>query len=189
MIGTTLAHYRITGELGSGGMGEVWRAEDSKLGRQVALKLLPADVAEDPEQFARFEREAKVAREPQSPKHRAFVWAGDGRSRPKNRRGGVSPSRENVESGVGADPRPQAPKTSSPQAPKTWETESSDSSLSLSPTMTQHATMEGVILGTAAYMSPEQARGKKVDRRADVWAFGVVLWEMLTGEKLFEGLQ
>ena len=70
---------------------------------------------------------------------------------------------------------------------KAWETEGGDLNSSFSPTLTQHATLEGVILGTAAYMSPEQARGKKVDRRADIWAFGVVLWEMLTGRKLFEG--
>ena len=73
--GTTLAHYRITAELGAGGMGEVWRAEDTKLGREVALKVLPEEFARDPERMARFEREAKVLASPESPEYCHAVWA------------------------------------------------------------------------------------------------------------------
>jgi serine/threonine-protein kinase len=251
VIGTTLAHYRITGELGAGGMGEVWRATDEKLGREVALKVLPAEFAQDPQRLERFEREAKVLASLNHPNIATLYGL------------------ETVEPGSGSAtdsiPGPRAPSPESspkPQTPslvtflamelvegedlsdrvargpipideaiaialqiaealeaaheqgivhrdlkpanikltddgtvkvldfglaKAWETEAGDSSLSMSPTMTAHATAAGVILGTAAYMSPEQARGKKVDRRADIWAFGVVLWEMLTGRKLFEG--
>jgi len=237
MIGTTLAHYRITGELGSGGMGEVWRAEDEKLDREVALKVLPADVAEDPERLARFEREAKVLASLNHPNIAHLyglesVAAGtdedadsDAGSGPKTflvmelvegedlseriSRGPV-PIDEAIpialqiaealeaahESGiVHRDLKPANIKIRPDGTvkvldfglAKAWETEGGNSNLSLSPTLTQHATAAGVILGTAAYMAPEQARGKPVDRRADIWAFGVVLWEMLTGHKLFEG--
>ncbi len=275
MIGTTLAHYRVTGELGAGGMGEVWRAEDEKLGREVALKVLPADVAEDPERLARFEREAKVLaslnhrniahlygletappchserakrveespearsdtpeigssqRAPQSSGGPSTPLPSDGNSAQDDIRSftflvmelvegedlserisrGPIPMDEAIpialqiaealeaahESGiVHRDLKPANIKLTEDGTvkvldfglAKAWESDHGDSSLSLSPTMTQHATIEGVILGTAAYMSPEQARGKRVDRRADIWAFGVVLWEMLTGAKLFEG--
>jgi len=243
MIGTTLAHYRITAALGAGGMGEVWRATDEKLGREVALKVLPEEFAKDPNRMARFEREAKVLASLNHPNIATLYGLET-----------AIPSGTETETGRGSIPKPQA---SSPTTflamelvegedlserikrgpipvdeavpialqiaealeaaheqgivhrdlkpanikltddgvvkvldfglAKAWETENTDLSSSFSPTITRHATVEGVILGTAAYMSPEQARGKKVDRRADIWAFGVVLWEMLTGHKLFEG--
>ena len=254
MIGTTLAHYRITAALGAGGMGEVWRAQDEKLDREVALKVLPADVAEDPERLARFEREAKVLASLNHPniahlygletvasesgsgsKAGTDAGAGDhskfkiqnskltapavtflvmelveGEDLSERISRGPIPTDEAIpialqiaealesahESGiVHRDLKPANIKIRPDGAvkvldfglAKAWETDAGDSSLSLSPTLTQHATAAGVILGTAAYMSPEQARGKKVDRRADIWAFGVVLWEMLTGRKLFDG--
>ena len=226
--GTRIGEYRILSQLGAGGMGEVWRAEDTKLGREVALKVLPADVANDPDRSARFEREAKVLASLNHPNIATLYGlesvsdadAGtttflamelvEGEELSNRIRRGPIPSDEAVpialqiaealeaahEQGiVHRDLKPAnimitgegAVKVLDFGLAKAWETETADSSLSLSPTMTKHATVEGVILGTAAYMSPDQARGKKVDRRADIWAFGVVLWEMLTGRKLFEG--
>ncbi len=236
MIGTTLAHFRITEKLGAGGMGEVWRATDTKLERDVALKVLPEEFASDAQRFARFEREAKLlasinhgniahlygleSAAPSGP------GEDDGTPRPEIHflamelvvgedlseriTCGPIPTDEAVPIAlqisealeaahdlgiVHRDLKPANIKLSEDGTvkvldfglAKAWETESSDSSLSMSPTMTRQGTIEGVILGTAAYMSPEQARGKRVDRRADIWAFGVVLWEMLTGQRLFEG--
>ena len=223
MIDTNLAHYHITAALGAGGMGEVWRARDTKLGREVALKMLPEDFADDPDRHARFEREAKVLASLNHPniatlhalehlggQHVLVMELVEGEGLDDVIARGPIPIDEAIamalqiaealeaahEAGiVHRDLKPAnirirpdgMVKVLDFGLAKAWETEGGDSSLSLSPTMTRNATMEGVILGTAAYMSPEQARGKKVDRRADIWAFGVVLWEMLTGKKLFEG--
>ncbi len=227
MIGATLAHYRVTAALGAGGMGEVWLAEDEKLGRQVALKVLPEGFAQDPERMARFEREAKVLASLNHPNIATLyglesaISSGtetvflamelvEGEDLSERIKRGTIPVDEAIpialqiaealeaahEAGiVHRDLKPANIKLTEDGVvkvldfglAKAWETESGDSSLSLSPTLTRHATVEGVILGTAAYMSPEQARGKKVNRRADIWSFGVVLWEMLTGRKLFEG--
>ncbi|MCG6948331.1 MAG: protein kinase [Acidobacteria bacterium] len=231
MIGTTLAHYRITAALGAGGMGEVWRATDEKLGREVALKLLPADFASDPERLARFEREAKVlaslnhaniahlygletvrsgADSDASQTTFLVMELVEGEDLSAWIARGAIPIDEAIpiaqqiaealeaahEAGIiHRDLKPANIKLAEDGTvkvldfglAKTWESETGDASLSLSPTMTAHATAAGLILGTAAYMSPDQARGKQVDRRADIWAFGVVLWEMLTGRKLFEG--
>ncbi len=266
MIGTTLAHYRISASLGAGGMGEVWRAEDTKLGREVALKVLPEDFAADPERLARFEREARVLASLNHPNIAHLYgletveadsesgtrdsgeetgWEGDPASPAGSAATGPASSIRHPASGgrvvhflvmelvegeelseriqrgavpideaipialqiaealeaaheqgiVHRDLKPANIKLTSEGVvkvldfglAKAWEDERGDSSLSLSPTLTRHATVEGVILGTAAYMSPEQARGKKVDRRADIWAYGVVLWEMLTGQRLFDG--
>ena len=223
MIGTDLSHYRITAALGAGGMGEVWRAEDTKLGRQVALKMLPEDFADDPDRHARFEREAQVlaslnhaniatlhALEHLDGQHVLVMELVEGEGLDEViARGPIGIDEATTmalqiaealeaahEAGiVHRDLKPAnirirpdgVVKVLDFGLAKAWVTESGDSSLSLSPTMTKNATIEGVILGTAAYMSPDQARGKQVDRRADIWAFGVVLWEMLTGKKLFEG--
>jgi len=251
MIGTTLAHYRIAAALGAGGMGEVWRAEDTKLGREVALKVLPEEFANDPDRMARFEREAKVLASLNHPNIATLYGletaipsgteteTGTGPNSKLKTQNSKLPANagtttflamelvegEDLSERIGRGSIPideaipialqiaEALEAAHEQGivhrdlkpanikltddgvvkvldfglAKAWETETGESSLSLSPTLTRHATVEGVILGTAAYMSPEQARGKKVDRRADIWAFGVVLWEMLTGNKLFEG--
>jgi Tol biopolymer transport system component len=231
VIGETLAHYRITAVIGAGGMGEVYRATDEKLGREVALKVLPEGFAKDPDRMARFEREARVLASLNHPNIATLygletVESGTGTGTGTGtflamelvegeelseliKRGPISVQEampialqiaEALEAAheagiVHRDLKPANIKVTHDGTVKVldfglataWETEGGDSSLSMSPTLTARATAAGVILGTAAYMSPEQARGQKVDRRADIWAFGVVLWEMLIGRKLFDG--
>ncbi len=223
MIGTSLSHYQITAALGAGGMGEVWRATDEKLGREVALKLLPEDFASDPDRHARFEREAEVLASLNHPniatlfglehldgQHVLVMELVEGEGLDDVIARGpveidlalqmalqIADALEAAhEAGiVHRDLKPAnvrirpdgTVKVLDFGLAKEWDTESGDSSLSISPTMTRNATAAGVILGTAAYMAPEQARGKPVDKRADIWAFGVVVWEMLTGRKIFDG--
>jgi serine/threonine protein kinase len=229
LIGQTLAHYRITAALGAGGMGEVYRATDTKLGRNVALKVLPPEVAQDPERLGRFEREARLLGALNHPNVAAIhgleevgstrflvLELVDGEDLSERLKRGAIAVEEATgialqiaqaleaahEKGiVHRDLKPANVKlTPDGQVKvldfglaKAWTGEgaasgsSSSLDLSQSPTLVHSGTQAGVILGTAAYMSPEQARGKTVDKRADVWAFGVVLFEMLTGQRLFTG--
>jgi len=256
MIGTTLAHYKVTAALGVGGMGEVWRAEDEKLGREVALKVLPEEFAQDPERMARFEREAKVLASLNHPNiahlyglESVNIQMAAGTAAPQGSQaddeglvgqpsrlpiGGSSPTTflvmelvegedlsERIKRGpisieeataialqiaealeaaheqgiVHRDLKPANIKLRPDGTvkvldfglAKAWDADTEGANLSMSPTLTAHATAAGVILGTAAYMAPEQAAGIAADRRADIWAFGVVFWEMLTGHKLFDG--
>ena len=225
--GHDLSHYHVTA--GAGGMGEVYRATDTKLGRDVAIKVLPAEVAQDPERLARFEREAKVLASLNhtgiahvygfesttlpdgSTAHFLAMELVEGEDLSERLKRGAIPVDETIviarqiaealeeahEKGiVHRDLKPANVKLT-PEGKvkvldfglaKAWEGPGAASSdLSQSPTLAHTGTQAGIILGTAAYMSPEQARGKPVDKRADIWAFGVVLWEMLTGRRLFEG--
>jgi Tol biopolymer transport system component len=241
--GTRLGPYEVTGPLGAGGMGEVYRATDTRLKRQVAIKILPIALAADPDRLARFQREAEVLASLNHPQIAAIYGLEDAGGmkalvmelvegptladritqgpipfhealpiarqiaaaleaahergivhrdlKPANIKvrddGAVkvldfglaklSDSSANSGLGTGRDDPSQSPTLVSPVA------------LSHSPTLQSPAnvTSAGIILGTAAYMSPEQARGKNVDKRTDVWAFGAVLYEMLTGRRAFAG--
>jgi len=225
MIGSRLGSYEITAKLGEGGMGEVWRATDTKLKRDVAIKVLPAEFVQDRERLARFEREAQLLAQLHHPNIASiFGLEESGGTRALVMELVEGPTlAERIASGpievgdcvaiarqiavaleeahekgiVHRDLKPANVKVDDENRVKVLDfglakamsSESgigSAASLANSPTLTQGATVEGVILGTAAYMSPEQAKGKAVDKRADVWAFGVVLFEMLVGRKLFE---
>src|SRR3989442_8695223 len=212
--GDKLGPYEILAPLGAGGMGEVYRARDTKLEREVAIKILPEALARDPARLARFEREAKVLASLNHPHIAAIYGVEDralvmelveGPTLAERIAQGPVPLEEALplarqiadaleyahEKGiVHRDLKPANIKLTADGQAKVLdfglakalsnEPASGDDPAD-SPTLTMRATQVGVIMGTAAYMSPEQARGKTVDKRADIWVFGVVLYEMLTG--------
>jgi serine/threonine protein kinase len=221
MIGKTLAHYEITSQLGKGGMGEVYRAKDQKLGRDVAIKVLPEEFAKDADRVARFQREAKLLASLNHPNIAAIhgleeaegtnflvLELVEGQTLADRIKAGPIPVEESLklamqiaealeaahEKGViHRDLKPANIKVT-PDGKvkvldfglaKAFAGEQREGTLTYSPTLSELATQQGIILGTAAYMSPEQAKGRIVDRHTDVWAFGVVLYEMLTGLQLF----
>jgi len=223
--GTRLGPYEIVAMLGAGGMGEVWRATDTRLDRDVALKVLPPGLGDDPERRARFEREAKVLASLNHPhiatlhalehfdgRHVLVMELVDGEGLDERISRGAIPVDEAMEIAlqiadaleaahekgiVHRDLKPANVKVRGDGAVKVLDFGlakaldpaggASQADLAHSPTLTASATRAGIVLGTAAYMSPEQARGKPVDKRADIWAFGVVLYEMLTGVRPFTG--
>jgi len=223
MIGKTLGHYQITSQIGKGGMGEVYQAKDQVLGRDVAIKVLPAEFAKDADRVARFQREAKLLAslnhtniaaihglEESGKTNFLVLELVEGETLADQIKKGPIAVEEALklalqiaealeaahEKGViHRDLKPANIKVT-PDGKvkvldfglaKAFTGEQENLNLSNSPTLSNAATQQGVILGTAAYMSPEQARGKSVDKRADIWAFGVVLFEMLAGRQLFTG--
>ena len=225
--GTRVGVYEIVGLIGSGGMGEVYRAHDTKLGRDVAVKILPPLFAHDAERLARFDREARTlaalnhsniahihgmeeAAAGGIPVHALVIELVDGEDLSSRLARSAIPIPEAIsiarqiaealeaahEQGiVHRDLKPANIKIRDDGVVKlldfglarAWTPEPTSGGAMSSPTLTARATQMGMILGTAAYMAPEQARGKSVDRRADIWAFGVVLFEMLTASRAFPG--
>jgi serine/threonine protein kinase/Tol biopolymer transport system component len=219
--GTKLGPYEIVAPLGAGGMGEVYRARDSKLGREIALKLLSPLFTADADRVARFEREARLLASLNHPHIGAIYGFEDSGDVPalvlelvegdtlddRLRRGPLPLSEvlavaQQIADALDAahsagiihrDLKPSNIKITPDGVVKVLDfgiakalaAEGSGPNVSESQTMTASATMVGAILGTAAYMSPEQARGQTVDKRTDIWAFGCVLFEMLTGSPAF----
>ncbi len=221
--GTRLGPYEILAPIGAGGMGEVYRARDGKLQRDVAIKVLPELFAADAERLARFQREAQVLAALNHP-HIAAIYGLEesgataalvlelvpGETLAERIASGPIPVEEAMavahqisdaleaahERGiVHRDLKPANVKITPDGKVKVLDfglakalsTDGSSPDVTSSPTITAAATQAGVVIGTAAYMSPEQARGKPVDKRTDIWAFGTVLYEMLTGRRCFEG--
>jgi serine/threonine-protein kinase len=223
MIGKTLGNFTLEVEIGKGGMGEVYKAKDQKLGRDVAIKVLPEEFAKDADRIARFQREAKLLASLNHPNiaaihgleesdgiHFLVLELIEGDTLADQIKKSPIPVEESLklalqiaealeaahEKGViHRDLKPSNIKVT-PNGKvkvldfglaKAFAGDQGDANLSNSPTLSAAATQQGVILGTAAYMSPEQARGESVDKGADIWAFGVVLFEILAGRQVFAG--
>jgi Tol biopolymer transport system component len=211
-----IAHYRIIAKLGEGGMGAVYRATDTKLGRDVAIKVLPEAFAQDSGRMTRFEREAQALASLNHPNIAAIYGIEQGALIMELVEGGdlkgpfpidtaLNYARQIAEALEAAhekgiihrDLKPANIKVTPAGQVKLLDfglakaTEGNSTiagqSPTMSPTLSLPLSQAGMILGTAAYMSPEQARGKPVDKRADIWAFGVVLFELLTGCMLYGG--
>ncbi len=222
--GTRLGPYEILSAIGAGGMGEVYQARDTKLGRDVAIKVLPEAFAHDPDRLSRFQREAKMLASLNHPNIATIhgleqsggtsylvmeLVSGENLAERVKREGAI-PVEESLtiakqiaealeaaheKSIIHRDLKPANVKVT-PEGKvkvldfglaKAFADERTNEDMSNSPTLSLAATMQGVILGTAAYMSPEQARGKSVDKRTDIWAFGCLLYELLTGKHAFDG--
>ena len=222
--GKRLGPYEVLAAIGAGGMGEVYQAHDTKLGRDVAIKVLPEAFAHDPERLSRFQREAKMLAALNHPNIATIygleqsngtsylvmeLVSGETLAEHIKREGSVAVEEalkiavqiaEALEAAhekgiIHRDLKPANVKVT-PEGKvkvldfglaKAFAGDTTDSNPSQSPTLSAVATMQGVLLGTAAYMSPEQARGKSVDKRTDIWAFGCVLYELLTGKQTFQG--
>ncbi|MGD8809103.1 MAG: protein kinase [Gammaproteobacteria bacterium] len=222
-VGTQLGSFEIIGTLGAGGMGEVYRATDTKLGREVAIKTLPASLADDADRLARFEREAKLLAT-LNHAHIAAVHSLDetagtlyivmelieGESLEARLKSGPIPVDDALQFGLqiasaleaahekGVVHRDLKPANImiTPEGvikvldfglAKAFAGKPTEASPAHSPALSAAMTQQGLVLGTAGYMSPEQASGQATDQRADVWAFGVVMYEMLTGQAVFSG--
>jgi serine/threonine protein kinase/Tol biopolymer transport system component len=229
--GSKFGHFQITAVLGAGGMGEVYRGVDTRLKRDVALKVLPDFFLNDAQRMARFEREAQLVAALNHPNIaaiygleesdgvRALVMelvegrtlaervalssTGDNKGTPIPLEETLAITKQIAEALeyshergiIHRDLKPANVKVKADGEVKVLDfglakalaDDPSSGDISTSPTLSVAATRAGLILGTAAYMAPEQARGKSVDRRADIWSFGVVFYEMLTGQQLFSG--
>jgi Tol biopolymer transport system component len=221
--GTRLGSYEVVAQIGAGGMGEVYQAHDTKLGRDVAIKVLPANFVNDPERLSRFQREARMLAALNHPNIATIYGleqAGGvtclvmelvpGETLAQRVKAGPLDIEEALKiavqiaealeaahekSIIHRDLKPANVKVT-PEGKvkvldfglaKAFAGDAANDDPSNSPTLSTAATMQGVILGTPAYMSPEQARGKSVDKRTDIWALGCVLYELLTGKQAFHG--